>query len=145
MLISTARWPFFVSNFINTSQLWSIIVNQSQSELDLTITKLNKSKIGNTTICSTLIQFTFHYLKSLEKTEDQFCKKLFKQGLSAIKMHMHMHSYHQHTHTLIHMILVLKIFDQFCKKIYSFFNYLSLLFNKLIRLIRSHLPSTLIH
>ena len=31
-------------NFINTSKLRSIIV--SQSELDLTVTKLNKSKIG---------------------------------------------------------------------------------------------------
>ena len=49
-LISTARQiykrPFFVCNFINTSQLRSIIVNSNQSKLDLSLTKLNKSKIG---------------------------------------------------------------------------------------------------
>ena len=41
---------FFVDNFINTSQLRLIIVNQSQSELDLTLPKLNKSKIGKNNI-----------------------------------------------------------------------------------------------
>ena len=57
MLISTARRiyksSFFVRNFINTSQLRSIIVNSSQSELDLTLTKLNKSKIGKNNISVT--------------------------------------------------------------------------------------------
>ena len=57
MLISTARWiykmPFFVHNFINTTHLRSIIVNSSQSELDLTLTKLNKSKIDKNNISVT--------------------------------------------------------------------------------------------
>ena len=56
MLISTSRQiyeAFFVHKFMNTSQLMSIIVNSSQSEFDLTLTKLNKSKNGKNNVSVT--------------------------------------------------------------------------------------------
>ena len=53
-LISTARWiykrPFFVRNFINTSQLRSIIVNSSQSELDLTLSLISPKLVKITKV-----------------------------------------------------------------------------------------------